>query len=53
MSVIDDITKSTIDNVKKMYGDQFIYWLYYGNGAIDSVIQPKIKYIKVLDSWEK
>jgi peptidyl-prolyl cis-trans isomerase B (cyclophilin B) len=53
MSVIDDITKSTIDNVKKMYGDQFIYWLYYGNGAIDSAIQPKIKYIKVLDSWEK
>ncbi len=53
MSVIDDITKGTIENVKKMYGDEYIYWLYYGNGAIDSAIQPKIKYIKVLDSWEK
>ncbi len=53
MSVIDDITKGTIENVKKMYGDEYIYWLYYANGAIDSTIQPKIKYIKVLDSWEK
>lgn len=53
LSVIDAITEGTLNQVKDMYGDQYISWLYYGNGAIDSTIQPKIKYIKVLDSWEK
>lgn len=52
MSVIDAITTGTINEVKELYGNDFIYWLYYENGSINSTIQPKIKYIKVLDSWE-
>ncbi len=53
LSVVDDVTASTLEKVQKSYGADYIYWLYYGNGAIDASIQPKIKYIKVLDSWEK
>ena len=53
LSVIDAITSGTIDKVKEVYADEYIYWLYYGNGAIDGSIQPKITYIKVLESWEK
>ena len=54
LSVVDDITKGTIDKVQKLYtGQEYLSWLYYGNGAIDASIQPKIKYIKVLDSWGK
>ena len=52
-SVIDDITKGTLEKAKSYYGKQYSYWLYYGNGALDKSIQPKIEYIKVLDSWEK
>ena len=53
MSVVDDITKGTLESLQKFYGDQYLYWLYYANGAVDASLQPKIKYIKVLDSWEK
>ena len=53
LSVVDDITSDTLKKVQNYYGADYISWLYYGNGAIDASMQPKIKYIKVLDSWEK
>ena len=53
LSVVDAVTQGTLDNVMKLYGTNYISWLYYGNGAIDASIQPVIKYIKVLDSWKK
>ncbi len=53
MSVIDDITNGTLKAVQNYYGNEYMYWLYYANGAVDSKLQPKIKYIKVLESWEK
>ena len=32
----------------------YYYWSQVGNGALENKAdQPKIKYIKVLDSWEK
>ena len=53
MSVIDDITTGTLKAVQNYYGNEYFYWLYYANGAVNSDLQPKIKYIKVLESWEK
>jgi peptidyl-prolyl cis-trans isomerase B (cyclophilin B) len=53
LSVVDDITKGTLEKAKDYYGTDYGYWLYYGNGALDARIQPKIKYIRLLDSWEK
>ena len=53
LSVVDDITKGALKNAQTYYGNQYLYWLYYGDGALDQSIQPKIKYIKVLKSWEK
>ena len=53
LSVIDSITSGTLEKVQEYYGDNYVYWEYYGNGAIDSSFQPKIEYIKVLDSWKK
>ncbi|MBQ7332723.1 MAG: peptidylprolyl isomerase [Clostridia bacterium] len=59
MSVVDDIVKTTMDKCMQYYGNNFYYWLYYGNGSLTDgrepirELQPKIKYVKVLDSWEK
>ena len=53
LSVIDAVTEGTLKKVQEMYGANYIYWLYSANGAIDASIQPKIKYVKVLDSWSK
>lgn len=53
LSVVDDITNDTIEKMKSYYGDNYVYWLYYGNGAVEKEYQPVIEYIKVLDSWEK
>ena len=54
MSVIDDITQGTLKALQNYYGNQYYSWLYYANGTISVAnLQPKIKYIKVLDSWEK
>ena len=53
LSVIDAVTEGTLKKVQEMYGADYIYWLYSANGAIDASIQPKIKYVKVLDSWSK
>ena len=53
LSVVDEITAGTLKKVQNYYGAEYLSWLYYGNGAIDASMQPKIKYIKVLDSWEK
>ena len=58
ISVVDDIVEATMKNCQEYFGNDFIYWLYYGNGSLTSgsapikELQPKIKYIKVLDSWE-
>ena len=52
LSVIEDVTKGAIESAQEFYGDQFIYWLYYANGALDPSIQPVIKYIKVLEDYE-
>jgi peptidyl-prolyl cis-trans isomerase B (cyclophilin B) len=60
ISVVDDIVRSTMDKCMNYYGNSFAYWYYYGNGAlIDNYgkpakeLQPTIKYVKALDSWEK
>lgn len=66
MSVIDAVTKDFFpkseyadyyDNweIDTYYGTYKHYvWSYLGNGAIkDKANQPVIKYIKVLDNWEK
>ena len=52
LSVIDDVTAGAIASAKEYYGNQYIYWLYYGNGALDAPIQPVIKYIKLLEDYE-
>lgn len=66
MSVIDELTKDVFP--KTAYADYYgsydidpyyqtykhIVWQYLGNGALNNKAdQPVIKYIKVLDSWEK
>ena len=66
MSVIDEITKDvfpktayasyyndyTIDTYYRTY--KHYVWQYLGNGAVEKKAdQPVIKYIKVLDNWEK
>ena len=66
LSVIDEITEDVFP--KTAYADYYgsyeidpyyqtykhYVWQYMGNGAIsDKDDQPVIKYIKVLDSWEK
>lgn len=66
MSVINEITSNmfqktdfsayhgngSYDNYFQAY--KYVVWQYLGNGAISNkLLQPKIKYIKVLDSWEK
>ena len=66
MSVIDEITSDMFPktNLSAYYAngayDQYYQankhyvWQYFGNGAItNKLLQPTIKYIKVLDSWEK
>lgn len=60
VSVIDDIVNGTMKKCQEYFGNitEFYYWLYYGNGSLTegskpiTELQPKIKYIKVLDSWE-
>ncbi len=58
MSVVDDIVSGTMDKCMEYYENSFYYWLYYGNGSLTDgqdpikALQPKIKYIKVLDSWK-
>jgi len=61
MSVVDDIVNTTLKSVAEYYGNQYAFynWIYYGNGSLTDdkgepiwKLQPKIKYIKVLDSWE-
>ena len=61
MSVVDAIVDGTMDKCFNYFGNvnNFYYWLYYGNGSLTDEdgnpireLQPKIKYIKVLDSWE-
>ena len=66
LSVIDEITEDVFP--KTAYADYYgsyeidpyyqtykhYVWQYMGNGALnDKADQPVIKYIKVLDSWEK
>lgn len=66
MSVIDEITEKVFP--KTAYADYYnnyefdlqyktykhYVWQYLGNGALENKAdQPVIKYIKVLDSWEK
>lgn len=66
MSVVDEITKKVFP--KTDYADYYgsyeidptyntykhYVWQYFGNGTISKKAdQPVIKYIKVLDSWEK
>ena len=66
MSVIDEITAEVfpLTEYADYYGNYEIdpyyqtykhyVWQYFGNGTIKSKAdQPVIKYIKVLDSWEK
>ena len=66
MSVIDHITKDVFPktayadyynnyDIDYTYGTYKHYvWSYLGNGALENKAdQPVIKYIKVLDSWEK
>lgn len=66
MSVIDEITKDMFPKTdfSAYYGSgaydsyyggyKHTVWQYFGNGAIcNKARQPVIKYIKVLDSWEK
>ena len=66
MSVVDEVTEKVFP--KTAYADYYgsydfdykyqtykhVVWQYLGNGALDNKAdQPVIKYIKVLDSWEK
>lgn len=66
LSVVDDITATYFPKthlcdyygsmeIDPNYGTYKHYvWQYFGNGAIkDKADQPVIKYIKLLDSWEK
>ena len=66
MSVVDDLTKDVFpktayadyygnSEIDPMYGvPKYYVWQYLGNGALNNKAdQPVIKYIKVLDSWEK
>ena len=66
MSVIDELTEEVfpITDYADYYGNysidpyyntyKHVVWQYLGNGAISNKEnQPVIKYIKVLDSWEK
>ena len=66
MSVIDEITEKVFPKtayadyhnnyeLDERYGTyKYVVWQYLGNGAVeDKADQPVIKYIKVLDSWEK
>ncbi len=66
MSVIDEITKDMFPKTdfSAYYGSsaydsyyggyKHTVWQYFGNGAISNKDrQPVIKYIKILDSWEK
>ena len=64
MSVIDAITRDYFPKTDNYYyyeqymltGDQtyYYYWSQIGNGTLSGKEnQPVIKYIKVLDSWEK
>ena len=59
-SVVDDIVNGTLEKCQKYFGSSYPYWYYYANGALTdnynkpiAELQPKIKYVKVLDSWEK
>ena len=58
MDVVDAIVRETMNKCVDYYGDSYYYWLYYGNGSLTDgqnpikELQPKIEYIKVLDSWE-
>jgi cyclophilin family peptidyl-prolyl cis-trans isomerase len=57
ISVVDDIVNGTMAKCMEYYGSYFYYWLYSADGSLtdgrDPIkeLQPKIKYIKVLDSW--
>lgn len=66
LSVVDEITEKVFP--KTAYADYYgnydydptyqtykhVVWQYLGNGSVENKAdQPKIKYIKVLDSWEK
>ena len=64
MSVIDAVTEDAFPRTDyydyylqyQLTGDlnYYYYWNYYGNGAISNIKdQPVIKYIKVIDNWEK
>ena len=53
LSVVDAVTEGALKSAMEYYGNSYLYWLYYGNGSLDKSIQPVIKYIKVLDTWEK
>ncbi len=59
LDIIDSITEDTMKSVLSELGqNNFYYWLYYGNGMLTEdfgieKLQPKIKHIRVLDSWEK
>ena len=64
LSVVDEVTKDFFPKTDyyEYYAQYMLtgeptyyyYWNMYGNGAIsDKDDQPVIKYIKVLDSWEK
>ena len=66
MSVIDAITAEVFPKtayadyhnnyeLDERYGTyKYVVWQYLGNGKVeDKADQPVIKYIKVLDSWEK
>ena len=64
LSVVDEVTRDFFPKTDyyEYYAQYMLtgeptyyyYWNMYGNGAIsDKDDQPVIKYIKVLDSWEK
>ena len=60
ISVVDDIVADTMTKCMSYFGGSFSYWYYYGNGSLTDnygkpikELQPTIKYVKVLDSWEK
>jgi len=63
MSVVDDIVNGTMRKCAEYFGNDFYYWLYYADGSLTynedyytikpiKELQPKIKYIKLLDNWE-